>query len=93
MQERYLREIDGVPLGDYLGWLVMTTVISATGCPVLALPCGFTRGGLPVGVQVVGPARSETELLAIGAFMEERLAIAPKTPVEPRVTQASGPAS
>ncbi len=93
VQERYLREIDGVPLGDYLGWLVMTTVISATGCPVLALPCGFTRGGLPVGVQVVGPARSETELLAIGAFMEERLAIAPKTPVEPRVTQASGPAS
>jgi amidase len=88
VEERYLRELDGVPLGDYLGWLVMTCVISATGCPVLALPCGFTRGGLPVGVQVIGPARSDADLLAVGAFMEELLAIVPKTPVEPRITHA-----
>ena len=85
VEERYLGELDGVPLGDYLGWLVMTCAISATGCPVLALPCGFTPGGLPVGVQVVGPARSDAELLSIGAFMEELLAITPKTPVEPRI--------
>ena len=86
VEERYLRELDGVPLGDYLGWLVMTCVISATGCPVLALPCGFTRDGLPVGVQVIGPARSDADLLSIGAFMEALLAIAPTTPIEPRVT-------
>ena len=27
----------------FLGWMVMTCAISVTGCPVLALPCGFTR--------------------------------------------------
>ena len=84
VEERYLPTLNGVELGDYLGWLVMTCAISVTGCPVLALPCGFTREGLPVGVQVIGPARSEARLLAIGAFLEQVLDVSPRTPIEPR---------
>jgi amidase len=84
VEERYVPVLNGVQLGDYLGWLVMTCAISATGCPVLALPCGFTREGLPVGVQVIGPARSEARLLAIGAYLEQVLEVSPRTPIEPR---------
>ena len=84
VEERYVPVLNGVELGDYLGWLVMTCAISATGCPVLALPCGFTRDGLPVGVQVIGPARSEARLLAIGAFLEQVLDVSPRAPIEPR---------
>lgn len=84
VEERYVPALNGVQLGDYLGWLVMTCAISVTGCPVLALPCGFTRDGLPVGVQVIGPARSEARLLAIGAYLEQVLDVAPRAPIEPR---------
>lgn len=88
VEQRHLAELDGVPLGDYLGWLLLTCAISATGCPVLTLPCGFTANGLPVGLQVVGPARSDSELLSIGAWLEPLLAISPRTPIEPNVTHA-----
>ncbi len=84
VEQRYVERLDGVALGDYLGWLVMTVAVSATGCPVLALPCGFTADGLPVGVQVIGPPRSETRLFAMGAYLEQLLAVSPATPIDPR---------
>jgi amidase len=89
-EERYVSVLNGVDLGDYLGWMVMTCAISVTGCPVLALPCGFTREGLPVGVQVIGPARSEARLLAIGAYLEQVLDVSPRTPIEPLSPSKSG---
>ena len=36
------------------------------GVPVLALPVGFGRDGLPVGASLVGPAGSEAALLELG---------------------------
>jgi aspartyl-tRNA(Asn)/glutamyl-tRNA(Gln) amidotransferase subunit A len=33
-----------------------------TGTPALAVPCGFTSAGLPVGFQLMGPAFSEAAL-------------------------------
>lgn len=79
--ERYLTSLHGVTFDSYLGWAVMTCVISVTGCPVLALPCGFTAGGLPVGVQIVGRPRSEAALLSMGAYLERLLEVSPATPV------------
>ena len=37
------------------------------GLPALFFPCGFATDGLPVGLQLVGPAFSEPLLLALGA--------------------------
>jgi amidase len=83
-EERYLANLHGVTFDSYLGWVVMTCVISVTGCPVLALPCGFTASGLPVGIQIVGRPRSEATLFAFGAYLEALLDLSPRTPVEPR---------
>jgi aspartyl-tRNA(Asn)/glutamyl-tRNA(Gln) amidotransferase subunit A len=44
-----------------------TFALSAAGVPVLALPCGFTRGGLPLGLQLAGRAGGEAAVLAAGA--------------------------
>jgi aspartyl-tRNA(Asn)/glutamyl-tRNA(Gln) amidotransferase subunit A len=52
----------------------MTELIQAgnlAGLPALVLPCGFANG-LPVALQIVGPAFSENELLAIGRAFQER---------------------
>jgi aspartyl-tRNA(Asn)/glutamyl-tRNA(Gln) amidotransferase subunit A len=42
--------------------------------PGLSLPCGFTAGaqGLPIGMQLMGPALSEAKLLRIARMYEAR---------------------
>ena len=52
----YPTEIAGVHQDNYLEWMRSCTVISATGCPALSVPGGFTPDGLPVGLQIIGPA-------------------------------------
>ncbi len=44
--------------------------VNALGLPALAIPCGSSREGLPVGLQLIGPAWSEKRLLAYGAALE-----------------------
>jgi aspartyl-tRNA(Asn)/glutamyl-tRNA(Gln) amidotransferase subunit A len=48
-----------------------TPLASVTGRPALAVPCGFSADGLPIGVQLVGHAGRDEELLAIGAAFEQ----------------------
>lgn len=43
-----------------------TSPINLTGLPSLAMPCGFTRTGLPVGFQLVGRFFEEPTLLSLG---------------------------
>jgi aspartyl-tRNA(Asn)/glutamyl-tRNA(Gln) amidotransferase subunit A len=42
-----------------------------TGHPALSVPCGFTRAGLPVGLQLIGPRWGEAGLLAMALAFEE----------------------
>ena len=41
------------------------------GLPALAMPCGLSAAGLPVGLQIVGPAMEEALILRVGAAMED----------------------
>jgi aspartyl-tRNA(Asn)/glutamyl-tRNA(Gln) amidotransferase subunit A len=41
------------------------------GLPSLAMPCGLSAAGLPVGLQIVGPAMEEALILRVGAAMED----------------------
>jgi aspartyl-tRNA(Asn)/glutamyl-tRNA(Gln) amidotransferase subunit A len=41
------------------------------GLPALAIPCGLSAAGLPVGLQIVGPAMEEALILRVGAAMED----------------------
>jgi aspartyl-tRNA(Asn)/glutamyl-tRNA(Gln) amidotransferase subunit A len=47
-----------------------TRPINYLGLPSLAIPAGFTRGGLPVGMQLVGRPFDEAMLLRIGAAFQ-----------------------
>jgi Asp-tRNA(Asn)/Glu-tRNA(Gln) amidotransferase A subunit family amidase len=40
------------------------------GWPALSMPCGLTRGGLPVGVQLVAGPWQEGRLLALAAAFQ-----------------------
>ena len=47
-----------------------TRPINYLGLPSLAIPAGFTQGGLPVGMQLVGRSFDEAVLLRIGAAFQ-----------------------
>ncbi|MBY0268929.1 MAG: hypothetical protein K2X06_03565 [Burkholderiales bacterium] len=81
---RYPASWDGVAFDGYMGWLVLTYALTMTACPVLAIPGGFTRDGLPVGLQVVGKPRGEAALFAHAAYLEQLLGLARLTPLDPR---------
>jgi len=67
----YPTEIGGVAQENYLEWMRSCTVISATGCPALSVPGGFTEDGLPVGLQIIGAPRADRRVLEVGHAFEQ----------------------
>jgi amidase len=67
----YPTEIAGVHQDNYLEWMRSCTVISATGCPALSVPGGFTGDGLPVGLQIIGAPRADRKVLEVGHAFEQ----------------------
>jgi aspartyl-tRNA(Asn)/glutamyl-tRNA(Gln) amidotransferase subunit A len=51
-----------------------TQLFNVTGHPAISIPCGTTRAGLPVGLQLVGRKGSTTRLLHHALGVEARLA-------------------
>jgi amidase len=84
IDQKYVEEIDGKPCETYIDWFAITFALTMTSCPVVSLPCGFTADGLPVGLQIVGPPRSEGRLLSFARQMETVLGVSPQTPIDPR---------
>ena len=58
----------------------LTRPFNVLGWPALALPCGFTSAGLPIGLQVVAPPQQEDSLLQAGAALEDAFGIAGRRP-------------
>lgn len=48
---------------------------SLSGLPTIALPNGLNEGGLPLSIQLIGPAFKEEKLLATAAWCEKALQI------------------
>jgi aspartyl-tRNA(Asn)/glutamyl-tRNA(Gln) amidotransferase subunit A len=49
---------------------LLTVPANHAGIPGLSIPAGFDKGGLPIGVQLLGPDFSEARLLRIGRSFE-----------------------
>lgn len=49
---------------------IMTVPPSLAGLPAISVPAGVTTNGLPVGVQLIGPRRSDANLLALAKSVE-----------------------
>jgi aspartyl-tRNA(Asn)/glutamyl-tRNA(Gln) amidotransferase subunit A len=57
------------PLAMYLSD-VYTIGANLAGLPGVSIPCGFSRGGLPIGLQIIGQPFEEASLLAIAQAYE-----------------------
>jgi amidase len=53
---------------------------NVVGWPSINVPAGFTTGGLPIGVQLMGPANSEPLLISLAAELEAISGWATKQP-------------
>jgi amidase len=80
VDEEWVREIAGVEMGTYIEWMRSCSRISVTAHPAISVPAGFTPGGLPVGLQLVGRYRDEIALLRLAAAFEEATSSARRTP-------------
>jgi amidase len=76
----WVREIEGTTFDDYLGWMEICTAISVTGCPSVSMPCGFGEGGLPVGLQIVGPPGADLAVLEFARAFESATRYAERLP-------------
>jgi len=67
---------------------------NACGIPAISIPCGFTRDGLPIGLQISGPHFAESKILALAQSYQNatqwhtrKPKLAPDTPVPPLAPQ------
>ncbi len=85
IEQEYPREVAGVAMETYVDWMMSCAFITVTGLPAISVPCGFTRAGLPVGLQMVGRPRGELALLQLAyAFQEATRFYLRKPPIADR---------
>ena len=53
------------------GTAVFTAPFNLTGHPALAVPCGISADGIPIGLQLIGRARGEADLLRVAHAYEQ----------------------
>lgn len=60
----------GDPISMYMGD-VYTVPVNIAGIPALSINCGFDADGLPIGMQLIGPAFSEATILRAASAYEQ----------------------
>jgi amidase len=71
IETRSIAEIEGVKMETYIDWMKSCYYITITGHPAISVPCGFTREGLPIGVQIVGRHQDELGVLQLAYAFEQ----------------------
>jgi amidase len=64
------RRIAGVEMDSYHHWMEIVTPFTLAGLPVASMPVGFSAQGLPMGLQIVGPAHADLAVLALARAYE-----------------------
>lgn len=52
---------------------IYTININLAGIPALSMPCGFSKEGLPIGLQIIGPHFGEEKILKAAYALEQEL--------------------
>jgi aspartyl-tRNA(Asn)/glutamyl-tRNA(Gln) amidotransferase subunit A len=64
-------DVGGEAVQTFFAMSLRTAPFNAAGVPALTVPCGFTPGGLPIGLQIVGRPFDEVTVLRAGHAYEQ----------------------
>ena len=76
----YPTVVEGQELETYVDWMRSCSWISVTGHPAVSVPAGFTASGLPVGLQIVGRAGADAEVLQVAYAFEQATRVGERRP-------------
>jgi len=80
VQTHYPTEIAGVKMDNYIAWMKSAYYISAAGNPAMSVPCAFSAGGLPIGIQIVGRHHDDWGVLQLAYAFEEATGVGKRRP-------------
>jgi amidase len=80
IEVEWVKSINGVAMNTYIDWMGTCYAISLTGLPAISVPCGFTPGGLPIGLQIVGRHHRDLDVLKIAHAFERATGFGKKRP-------------
>jgi amidase len=64
--------IAGRPMDTYHRWMEVVIGATLAGLPAMNVPVGFNPAGLPMGVQILGPAQADLAVLQLAHAHEQR---------------------
>jgi Asp-tRNA(Asn)/Glu-tRNA(Gln) amidotransferase A subunit family amidase len=65
-------EVNGEPMSDWLDVLMTLPFNIASRCPVMSVPSGRSRDGVPTGLSIVGKTYDDVTVFRVAAAHEER---------------------
>jgi amidase len=86
----FLTELGGRKLSTYVDWISITAIWSLTACPAISVPVGFSKDGLPIGIQILAHPRREADLFHLAAWIEREIALS-CLPIDPRCLTQTQP--
>jgi len=74
----FVEKIGDRNMKDYLEWMSICCILSTVGLPIISMPCGFSKQGLPVGLQIIGKPQADLEVLQLAKAFEAASRISAK---------------
>lgn len=84
IDDRFVERCGDHTFSNYIEWCTVAYAFTCASVPAMSVPAGFTKSGVPVGLQIAGPPRGEAALLAAAARYEAIAPWADGLPIDPR---------
>ncbi|WP_087686575.1 amidase [Pandoraea sp. PE-S2R-1] len=71
-QTHWPASVAGKPMDTYHRWMEVVIGPTLAGLPAISVPVGFDARGLPMGLQIIGPAQADLAVLQLAHAHEQR---------------------
>lgn len=84
VEQRFVDRVGDQAFSNYIEWCSIAYAFTVVGAPAISIPCGFTKSGLPVGLQLAALPREDAKVLSAAAALESLLDIISQLPIDPK---------
>lgn len=72
VEQNYPDTVAGKKMQTYIDWIAPTFLVTLCSLPACSVPCGMTKGGMPIGLQIIGRRFDEPRILGLAKLVQER---------------------